>query len=225
MNTTSRASDRGVGDRLELPACPICHEKSSPSRQQASIGGTDYVWYECGACGSALLSLGAGRWAYQKITRPGHEHLLCKPMTLPELRRLLPELAPPRPAAAVTFPERTAPAQPAPPPTTPRVETSPPGPAAFPRVEAASPAPEPYGRVAAAPRGRRGARIGDGRGARGERGNGPAFPVRRGGCRPHRAPARGTRLDCARGVVADLRGDGAAGGRRLARHYELTPTR
>jgi hypothetical protein len=132
MNRTSRTSDPGAGDRLDLPACPICHEKSAPSRHQASVGGADYVWYECEACGSALLSLGDGSWAYQKITRRGHEHLLRKPLTLPDLRRLLPTLAPPRPvAAAAAFPEPMAP----PPPVA--------APAAPPRVEPARPAPEP----------------------------------------------------------------------------------
>lgn len=115
------------------------------------MGGTDYVWYECGMCGSALLSVGDGRWAYQKITRPGREHLLRKPMTVSDLRRLLPEPAPPRLAAAATGPERRAPARPAPLPVTPRVEPAPPRPEPFPRIEAAPRVPESHRRVEPAP--------------------------------------------------------------------------
>ena len=75
---------------LLLGICPICHTPDSISHQSRVMQGRTYIWYECQACGSVLLSLGNDRWAYQKIGVAGKGHLLKKPMTAAELQALVP---------------------------------------------------------------------------------------------------------------------------------------
>ncbi|MEJ2211026.1 MAG: hypothetical protein P8129_18585 [Anaerolineae bacterium] len=70
---------------LNLPACPICHASGSLFRQTRTMQGQAYTWLECQSCGSVLLSLGNGQWAYQKIGREGQAHLLRKPLSAIEL--------------------------------------------------------------------------------------------------------------------------------------------
>jgi hypothetical protein len=110
----------GRAPKLALPACPICYTPASLFRRQAVVAGDRYVWYECEACGSALMWVGGGRWAYQKIDPSAGQGAgrveLKQPMTAAALWRLLPraEMAPdvsPRtePAPAVADDERPPP--------------------------------------------------------------------------------------------------------------------
>jgi hypothetical protein len=112
MTNRERGGRRGPGaaPKLALPACPICYVPDSLFRQQAVMAGDEYIWYECEACGSALMWVGGGRWAYQKIGRAaGHGARrveLRKPMTAAALWRLLPP--------AESMPEASPPVAPAP---------------------------------------------------------------------------------------------------------------
>lgn len=75
---------------LDLPICPICEAAGSLSRREMELSGRLYTWYECAACGSALLWAGDDRWVYQKIGLEEMAHLLKQPMTVEELVGLLP---------------------------------------------------------------------------------------------------------------------------------------
>lgn len=76
---------------IELPTCPICHASGSLFRQVRQMQGKEYIWYECRQCGSVLLWMGKGRWAYQKIGRPDKSHLLKQPLSPDELLALVPQ--------------------------------------------------------------------------------------------------------------------------------------
>jgi hypothetical protein len=76
---------------LDLPKCPICHADDSLSREALTFNGRAFVWYECRTCGSILLWQGDERWAYQRVGREERTSLLKHPMTIDELRALLPQ--------------------------------------------------------------------------------------------------------------------------------------
>ena len=79
---------------LDLPACPICLAKNSLSLRTAERAGERFTWYACRECGSDLLSIGHGRWVYQKIGRRGKARLLKRPLTAAALLELAATPAP-----------------------------------------------------------------------------------------------------------------------------------
>lgn len=94
---------------LNLPACPICLSDNSLFRQAVESASQAFTWYECRECGSVLLSMGGGQWAYQKVGREERSHLLKQPMTAEQLGRLLltsEESAPPTATAEPSPNER-----------------------------------------------------------------------------------------------------------------------
>ena len=102
---------------LNLPTCPICHARNSLSLKTLDRGEQSFLWYECRECGSVLLWVGGGRWAYQKVGRENKTHLLKQPMTAAELEALVevpvqPSVAPAPVVSAVPTKAQDAPAEP-----------------------------------------------------------------------------------------------------------------
>jgi hypothetical protein len=79
---------------LQLPACPICGATDSLVRQVLDRADHPRTAYGCWECGSVLVWLGddlwlqSDRWAYQHVGRAEKRHLLHRPMTAADLRRL-----------------------------------------------------------------------------------------------------------------------------------------
>ena len=73
---------------LNLPECPICGAQGSLSRQTMEGKRQSYIWYECRACASVLLSIGNARWMYQRVGREEKLHLLKQHLTIDDLQRL-----------------------------------------------------------------------------------------------------------------------------------------
>ena len=74
---------------LSLPACPICFAKGSLLRQTMKKAEQEFLWFECGECGSMLVWMGGNQWFYQKVGREDKVHLLKQPMVEADLQDVL----------------------------------------------------------------------------------------------------------------------------------------